>query len=752
MAISGVKKLIENAQLCGWVPPERMRGFLAQYQDPAVATAPPGTPLPVPPGYIRFSPNYLIPADAAVVGQKMVDDGYLTPQQLERLLESDTPPAPIQPAARPGSGIQKPTGPGVSINNPATASVPTPSSSNIARGDSAKPAAPAAETPSTPSPASASSLAAPALSDSGSSLRPGSSIASTLSKGKPPSVRVLIENAKRSGLVTNEQLLPILEQFRESKRDIGLADDASREKLPPPEECLRIAPDYLIPADARYLARKLIDAKLLTKWQVERLMEGKTKGFFLGKYKLLGQLGKGGMSTVYLAEHQVMKQLRALKVLPRNRVSDTSYLARFHLEARATATLDDPNIVRIYDVDNVEDTHFIVMEYVKGKDLQQLLNTLEERNKGKTKPSEKLFLPIEDVVDYMIQAAEGLEHAHQRGLIHRDVKPANLLLDEKGTVKILDLGLALMNDASLASLTIEFNENVLGTADYLSPEQALNSHEVDHRSDIYSLGCTFYSLLTGHAPFHDGNIAQRLARHQSVMPPPLEKERPGCPRELAAICWKMIQKKPEQRFSSAAEIAAALRQWQANSGASKKSAQAVAAAAAAAGSGGGIGPVFPTEGSSIRSFGLGDGGLSDSPSLVDTVPDRSAMNTQPLPRAPKPFSPNVIDSGPQIPYRPPAEDLTGDINDIFALGSDSFTSRPLPPIPQPKNSNGVPVWVWVVAGAGVVLLILLVVLVIILTQSSARAEKPHPARHHEFAISQSSDASSSAAPSNAQPC
>ena len=296
------------------------------------------------------------------------------------------------------------------------------------------------------------------------------------------------------------------------------------------------------------LATFLIGKNLLSTWHVEKLLDKKYKGFFLGKYKLLRHIGSGGMSSVYLAEHMLMHRQRAIKVLPKKRVNDSSYLARFHLEAQATAQLDHPNIVRCYDVDNEEDTHYIVMEYIEGKDL----NTIAKQEGP---------LPLELACNYIAQAAEGLHHAHQNGLIHRDVKPANLLVDRKGVVKILDLGLALFSDNERASLTVEHNENVLGTADYLAPEQAVNSHKVDHRADIYGLGCSLYYVLTGHPPFPEGTLAQRIAKHQTQMPDDIRKDRPDCPRDLADICVKMMQKRPEKRYANMREVAAALEHW-----------------------------------------------------------------------------------------------------------------------------------------------------------------------------------------------
>ena len=296
------------------------------------------------------------------------------------------------------------------------------------------------------------------------------------------------------------------------------------------------------------MGQALVDAELVTQWQVEKLVVGKYKGFFLGKYKLLGHISTGGMSSVYLAEHCMMKTRRAIKVLPKHRVNDTTYLARFRREAQATAALKHPHVVRAYDIDNVGDVHYIVMEYVDGPDLQQLV-----KDSGP--------LSFEKAARYIAQSADGLEHSHQIGLIHRDVKPGNVLIDQNDQVKVLDLGLALFSEDDEASLTLAFNENVLGTADYLAPEQALNSHEIDGRADIYGLGCTLYFALVGHPPFDDGSLAQRIARHQSIMPSPIRDERPDCPDLLEDICFQMMQKKDAERFQTMEEVAAILEDW-----------------------------------------------------------------------------------------------------------------------------------------------------------------------------------------------
>jgi len=303
-----------------------------------------------------------------------------------------------------------------------------------------------------------------------------------------------------------------------------------------------------LPLDPAKIAAAMRKAGLVTEWHTDKLLAGKYKGFFLGKYKLLGHIGSGGMSSVYLAEHTRMHDKRAIKVLPRTRVKDATYLARFQLEAKAIASLNHPNIVSAFDIDNEGDTHYIVMEYVDGVDLQVLV-----RRDGPVDPATAAQL--------LAQAADGLAHAHKRGVIHRDVKPANLLLDSQGSIRLLDMGLALVATEEAESLTVMHNENVLGTADYLAPEQALNSHTVDHRADIYGLGCTLYFLLTGRPPFPDGTLAQRIAKHQTEMPPSIKKLRPDCPGEIEGICVKMIQKDPQYRYQSATDVAEVLRKF-----------------------------------------------------------------------------------------------------------------------------------------------------------------------------------------------
>ena len=336
-------------------------------------------------------------------------------------------------------------------------------------------------------------------------------------------VEQFVDLVKRSGLVDNEQLDQALSGVDQSVNDSGI------------------------------VASSLTKAGLLTEWQTEKLLQGRHKGFYLGKYKLLSHIGTGGMGSVYLAEHQVMRHRVAVKLLSNHLAAQPSYLERFHQEARAAAALTHPNIIRAFDVDQHETFHYLVMEYVEGSDLQVIVSRAGP-------------LPYETSANYTRQAAEGLAYAHRTGLIHRDIKPANLLVDNEGTVKILDMGLARFSDETQASLTIAYDQKMIGTVDYLAPEQALDSHNVDARADIYSLGCTFYFMLTGDAPFPRGTIPQRLIQHQSAEPTDVREHRPDAPEELIAICRKMMAKSVDDRYQSADEIAEELSAWLGDSG------------------------------------------------------------------------------------------------------------------------------------------------------------------------------------------
>lgn len=300
--------------------------------------------------------------------------------------------------------------------------------------------------------------------------------------------------------------------------------------------------------DAWALAFHLIQAGMLTRWQTKMLMQGRWRGFVLGKYRLLDRIGSGGMSSVYLAEHQLMRRRVAIKVLPPLQAEKDSRLNRFLAESRAVAQLDHPHIVRAYHLDVEFDRYYLVMEYIEGVNLQQLI----EREGP---------LSFYKAAEYLRQAAKGLAHAHQAGLIHRDIKPANFLVDRTDTVKLLDLGLARSLDPNATSLTNDRNGKVLGTADYVAPEQVKDSHDVDERTDIYGLGCTMYFLLTGQPPFAEGNLAQKLAMHLYHQPANIREIRPDTPLALVRLCHKMMAKKREDRYQTAAEVQEVLEQW-----------------------------------------------------------------------------------------------------------------------------------------------------------------------------------------------
>ncbi len=298
------------------------------------------------------------------------------------------------------------------------------------------------------------------------------------------------------------------------------------------------------------LAARLVRDGLLTDFQTEQLLQGKFKRFFIGKYKILERIGRGGMANVFLCEHRLMRRRVAVKVLPAAKSQDPAALERFYREARAVAALDHPNLVRAYDIDQDDQLHFLVMEYVDGANFYDLVKRAGP-------------LDVERAAHYISAAAVGLEHAREMGLVHRDIKPGNLLVDRSGTVKILDLGLALFFTANDEDdqLTKKYDENVLGTADYLSPEQAVDSHAVDIRADIYSLGGTLYFLLAGHPPFPEGTITQKLIAHQFREPKPITELRPDVPSEFAAVLSKMMSKDPAGRYQTPAEVIEALKPW-----------------------------------------------------------------------------------------------------------------------------------------------------------------------------------------------
>ncbi|MFO0809475.1 MAG: protein kinase [Gemmataceae bacterium] len=303
--------------------------------------------------------------------------------------------------------------------------------------------------------------------------------------------------------------------------------------------------------DPLRLASRLIKDGLLTKFQAQQLLKGRYRNFtIVDKYKILEPLGQGGMSKVFLVEHLAMGHRVAMKILPISGTKDDpSLIARFKREAKAVAALNHPNVIRAHDISEGDRFHYIIMDYVEGVNLHDLV-----RKRGPLDPA--------DAAHFIYQTAVGLQHIHDAGLIHRDIKPGNLLVDRAGVVKILDLGLARF-ESDGESLTKKFDDKaILGTADYLAPEQALDSQGLDARADIYGLGATFYFLLAGRAPFEEErNVAKKLLGHQMRTPESIASLRADVPPELLTILDTMMAKKPEDRFQSAGEVAEALSPW-----------------------------------------------------------------------------------------------------------------------------------------------------------------------------------------------
>lgn len=305
--------------------------------------------------------------------------------------------------------------------------------------------------------------------------------------------------------------------------------------------------------DPKTLTRELVKRGWLTTYQATRIFEGKSSALVLGPYVLLDLLGEGGMGQVFKARHQMMERVVAIKVIRADRVADKDSIARFEKEIKAASKLSHPNIVAAYDAAAVEKTHYFAMEFVEGNDLSKLI-----KSRG--------ALPVEEACEYVRQAALGLQHAFEHGLVHRDIKPANLIrADRKGandaSIKVLDLGLARLRSALASDLTaseLTREGSIMGTPDYLAPEQATNAAGVDIRADIYSLGCTLYHLLTGQVPFPGGTLAQKLQWHQQAEPAALETVRRDLPAGLGDIVRKMLAKKPDNRWQTPADVAAAL--------------------------------------------------------------------------------------------------------------------------------------------------------------------------------------------------
>jgi hypothetical protein len=313
-----------------------------------------------------------------------------------------------------------------------------------------------------------------------------------------------------------------------------------------PDQAERFAASGDNDIEPRELAARLVAAGLLTAFQAEQVLAGEGLQLRVGPYVLLDRLGAGGMGHVYKAEHRLLKRVVALKIAPRGS-AESEVLARFRREVEAAGRLQHPGIVAAYDAGASRGRLYLSMEYVEGLDLERLV--------GQSGP-----LSIELACEVVRQTAEALHYAHERGLVHGDVKPSNLLLAPPGVrVKLLDWGLARLTDGSASTKSDKAPDGELcGTPDFLAPERAGGRPSADVRGDLYSLGCTFYFLLTGQVPYPGGSWTEKLLRHSLDLPAPLNGLRPEVPADLAFIVERLMAREPEDRFANAAAVAAAL--------------------------------------------------------------------------------------------------------------------------------------------------------------------------------------------------
>jgi eukaryotic-like serine/threonine-protein kinase len=301
------------------------------------------------------------------------------------------------------------------------------------------------------------------------------------------------------------------------------------------------------------IARELVRAGVLTRYQAAAVYQDKTKGLFIGRYLVLDKIGTGGMGMVFKARHRDHDVVVALKLMPPSFAEKRDAVNRFLREADTLACLNHPNIVSPFEVSEVNGVHYLAMGLAEGRDLKKLIVA-----KGP--------LPVRQAIDCFLQTARGLLAAHSQGIIHRDVKPDNLVLDAQGTLRVLDFGLARVESqdpfAGGAGKSLTESGTLMGTVDYLSPEQAYDSKNADARSDIYSLGCTIYYVLTGRPPFEAVSLMARLLAHRENEVPSLRAARPGVPKALDSLCRRMMAKDPANRPKTMAWVIAALEKVQ----------------------------------------------------------------------------------------------------------------------------------------------------------------------------------------------
>jgi serine/threonine protein kinase len=331
------------------------------------------------------------------------------------------------------------------------------------------------------------------------------------------------------------------EAFLDNLRDSGLSGA---------DEMIRaVGSAAPAPPDGAAVADLLVSKGLLTAFQANGIRERKFAELVIGNYEILDRLGAGGMGTVFKARHRRMQRVVALKILPRSSGLPEEFLQRFQREVVVISRLAHPNIVMAFDADESPAGPYLVMEFVNGQDLSSVV-----RDRGP--------LPVREAVDAIVQSARAMEYAHGQGIIHRDIKPANLLRDNTGTVKVADLGLARVNEmlsgGKAPSSGLTQAGGILGTVDYMPPEQAFDSSTIDNRADIYSLGCTLYFLLAGEPPYSGSNVMATLFKHSAGTVPSLLTVRGDVPPALDAVFQKTLAKAPGDRPQNMTELRQAL--------------------------------------------------------------------------------------------------------------------------------------------------------------------------------------------------
>jgi serine/threonine protein kinase len=470
--------------------------------------------------------------------------------------------------------------------------------------------------------------------------------ASTQGTEQPLTVEGFLKTVLRSGLLSSPQLQVALQPV-------------------PPERL----------ADAKFLANHLVKTGKLSRFQANKLLQGVIKGLVLGPFHMLAPIGKGGMGAVYLARDSRSQQLVAVKALPPKRAkAEERLLARFRREMEICQRVTHPNVARTFEVGVDDDVHYIAMEYIPGKNLYKLV-------------SEEGPLPVARAARLFQEVCLGLEHAHAQGLIHRDIKPSNIVITPDDRAKVLDLGLAMMHGEVQADRTVVGGQGyIVGTLDYLAPEQADDAFTVDLRSDIYGLGCTLYFALTKQAPFPGGNALQKLLRHRCDTPVSVCRLNSEVPPEMSAVVDKMMAKRKEERFATAAQVCAALTPWspkgpQALPNATPPSAKPAAVLLPAAPA------AISAPGPAAANFA--DSGPTSTASFVVKKHAAGTLRMPPLPRPAPPPASEAADAAAPPPAKPaPPREAP---NSWFAeTAPAAMPAEPVPPLPTGLPIEPVP--------------------------------------------------------------